>query len=473
MRVVPQHAAIIGGGPAGLLSAIMLAQRGWERISVYDSRTEPPKPDDALWGAGERSYQLGLNGRGQTALRKLGALETVEAFSASVNGRLSLKAGEQPEESRLKPPGTPGAEKTYVTRVLQRDRLQSCLLREAAKYPQIGVEFGVACEGVYLEGDQPAVRFCAPAADEEGCELDGLIEDDRVQSYDLVVGADGVRSAVRESLSLYGNTRTVRFEDKNERRYKTLPLHPSAVAGTASDLNWGCRNASIDLGMDALPTMEGEMVAVLLVKPDTPVYKTIEGLASGADARAFFEESLPAIIPYVRDDDLERFVTRPISRLPSFSLVEGDIHASLDRGGVVLLGDAIKAVKPYFGQGANSALEDVTILADCLEECGDEPAAAAAAFTAARADDARALVRTSRSFDGRGPLGTARFLVPLLLDLQLNKLAPKLFTPPTLRGLQDERNSFTGLRKRKRAERTLLIAIVAALVGAVRRVACV
>ena len=139
----------------------------------------------------------------------------------------------------------------------------------------------------------------------------------------------------------------------------------------------------------------------------------------------------------------------------------------------MLLGDAIKAVKPYFGQGANSALEDVTILADCLEECGDEPAAAAAAFTAARADDARALVRTSRSFDGRGPLGTARFLVPLLLDLQLNKLAPKLFTPPTLRGLQDERNSFTGLRKRKRAERTLLIAIVAALVGAVRRVACV
>ena len=86
---------------------------------------------------------------------------------------------------------------------------------------------------------------------------------------------------------------------------------------------------------------------------------------------------------------------------------------------------------------------------------------------------ARAPASSSRSFDGRGPLGTARFLVPLLLDLQLNKLAPKLFTPPTLRGLQDERNSFTGLRKRKRAERTLLIAIVAALVSAVRRVACV
>jgi len=54
----------------------------------------------------------------------------------------------------------------------------------------------------------------------------------------------------------------VRFDDNNERRYKTLPLHPSAVPGTAADLNWGARNRTLDLGMDALPTVEGEMVAV-------------------------------------------------------------------------------------------------------------------------------------------------------------------------------------------------------------------
>lgn len=34
-------------------------------------------------------------------------------------------------------------------------------------------------------------------------------------------------------------TRTVRFPDNNERRYKTIPLHPSQISGTASDLNWG------------------------------------------------------------------------------------------------------------------------------------------------------------------------------------------------------------------------------------------
>ena len=48
----------------------------------------------------------------------------------------------------------------------------------------------------------------------------------------LCSGADGVRSAVRDSLEAAegSRTRTVRFADTNERRYKTLPLHPSTRA---------------------------------------------------------------------------------------------------------------------------------------------------------------------------------------------------------------------------------------------------
>jgi len=137
----------------------------------------------------------------------------------------------------------------------------------------------------------------------------------------------------------------------------------------------------------------------------------------------------------------------------------------------VLLGDAIKTVKPYFGQGANSALEDVSVLDACLEDARDEPAAAAAAFTAARAADARALVRISRGFDGAGRLGTARFLVPLLLDLQLHRLAPRLFSPPLLRALQDESKRFSALVWTKRRERALLAGLVALAAAGLRATA--
>ena len=80
---------------------------------------------------------------------------------------------------------------------------------------------------------------------------------------------------------------------------------------------------------------------------------------------------------------------------------------------------AAQAVKPYFGQGANSALEDVEILDDCLTESRDDALGAALRFSAKRADDARALVKISRGFDGRGKLGTARFLVPLRATMRL------------------------------------------------------
>jgi 2-polyprenyl-6-methoxyphenol hydroxylase-like FAD-dependent oxidoreductase len=174
----------------------------------------------------------------------------------------------------------------------------------------------------------------------------------------------------------------------------------------------------------------------------------------------------PALLPFADDAELGRFAARDESRLPSFQLVEGPVHA----GPVVVLGDAIKAVKPYFGQGANSALEDVAILDDCLDDAPDA-AGAAALFSERRAEDARALVRISRGFDGRGPLGTARFLAPLLLDAKLSKAFPRLFSPPLLRAIQNEDNSFHALRVAKRRERCAQAAALACAL-AVGRALC-
>ncbi|KAH8075607.1 FAD binding protein [Aureococcus anophagefferens] len=365
--------------PAGLLSAIALARRGWA-VDVFERGAAPPA-SSACWGAGERSYQLGLNGRGQKALRRFGVMDRVDARAASVRGRLSIGADGNLTETRLTPPGEPGAEKSYVTRVMQRDRLQACLLEAVGDYERVAVHFGVACDGVGL-GDRPTLALDPP----------------RERTWDLVVGADGVNSHVRAALegAPGSTTRCVRFENRNERRYRTIPLHPSRVPGTPTDLNWGFRNASAGLGMDALPTLEGEMVAVLLFKPDSPVSRRLAALET-AD-------------------------------------------------------DGARAVKPYFGQGANSALEDVAILDDCLDDAPDA-AGAAALFSERRAEDARALVRISRGFDGRGPLGTARFLAPLLLDAKLSKAFPRLFSPPLLRAIQNEDNSFHALRVAKRRER--------------------
>jgi NAD(P)-binding Rossmann-like domain len=82
---------IIGGGPAGLASAIMLARRGYTNIKVFDRLAEPSAPDDSsVWNDFEtgRNYNIGVNGRGQRALAELDVLTKVDSFSAKCIGRL-------------------------------------------------------------------------------------------------------------------------------------------------------------------------------------------------------------------------------------------------------------------------------------------------------------------------------------------------------------------------------------------------
>ena len=213
------------------------------------------------------------------------------------------------------------------------------------------------------------------------------------------------------------------------------------------------------------------MVAVILFKPESEVREQIDALETGAAARTWFASSLPQLLPYLDDEDLGRFAARPIGRLPSFQLVEGDLHASTSKGGVVLIGDAIKAVKPYFGQGCNSALEDVAVLATCLDDAADDPSKAAPLYTRARSPDTRALVSISRSFDGKGRLGTLRFVGPLVIDSALHRVLPRIFSPPLLRAIQDEKVTFSGVLRRKRIDRLVLFGTLAAAVVALRAAA--
>ena len=94
----PKKPVIVGSGPAGLACAIMLAKRGWSNIQVYDRLGEPPAITSDEWKDAERSYLIGLNGRGQTALKALGVFDEVDALCADVTGRREWTPGS--EESK-------------------------------------------------------------------------------------------------------------------------------------------------------------------------------------------------------------------------------------------------------------------------------------------------------------------------------------------------------------------------------------
>eukprot|EP00804_Cyclotella_cryptica_P023330 CCRYP_000483-RA/>CCRYP_000483-RA protein AED:0.18 eAED:0.18 QI:0/0/0/1/0/0/2/0/187 len=141
--------------------------------------------------------------------------------------------------------------------------------------------------------------------------------------------------------------------------------------------------------------------------------------------REFFDVKYPQFSPLIGDVVMSDVAKKGVSTLPGFCFAVPRLH---EGGRTVILGDAVHTVKPYYGMGANSGLEDVSILSDALNSTPDLPSAVQQ-FTKQRATDSRALITLLRGMDRPGKIGTMQFVFPLIQDSIFHKLSPKIFDP--------------------------------------------
>jgi 2-polyprenyl-6-methoxyphenol hydroxylase-like FAD-dependent oxidoreductase len=438
---------VVGAGPAGLTTAIMLARRGYTSVKVYERLLAPPPPNDAVWDDFEnptsRNYNIGVSLRGQKAMTKLEVLDKIDSYSAKCVGRMEWS----PETKGL-PKETISKGKIYDPKIIQRERLASCLLEEIhTKYNEsVSVSYETECTNLEWKENK----------DDEICLLKFVQKDQKgvsssgkewTEESRFVIGADGAASAVRKAMVSDGESKKNGFfvrnyEDKNVRVYKTIPLHfPKGVDKNGKkwrgDLNYSVRTKS-DINIDALPTKEGPYYGVVLYRPWD---ERMNNMKTGSDAKAFFDEVLPMFSSIVRDGDLERFAQQKESKLPRFSYVGPVLH----RGQTTcLLGDCIHTVKPYFGIGVNSGFEDVMVLDDALNSCNDDIPSALVKYSELRAKDTEAVVKVFQRLDG----GFFSFVFPLIIDGIFNGIAPAIFTPNILRSMQDPTRKFSEVKNR-------------------------
>ena len=310
-----RHAEIAGGGIGGLAAAAALAQRGWT-VTVHER-----DPELRAYGAGIFIYENGLR-----VLAALGALDGALAGADPAcrretrdrNDRLVAVA---PLSQR------PGAR--VVTIVRQR-LLQS--LRDAA----VGA------------GAQIVTNSTAVGATPEG-EL--LLTDGARRPADLVIGADGVNSKVRDSVGLLrlrrklkdGGIRLLIERTGEERGGDSVCFEH--WSGQRRIVQVPCSREQIYIALGALAA---DTAAI-----SVPVNKAV------------WKESFPSLAPLI-----ERI--GPEARWDRFETIKLHRWSS---GRVAILGDAAHAQPPNLGQGGGCAMMSALGLAVALEEIRDVPAA--------------------------------------------------------------------------------------------------
>lgn len=249
-------------------------------------------------------------------------------------------------------------ERKYTTRVLPRDKLVSVLHQHIQhKYSDqidLHYEYDVRPVDFHAQGgDRVVVEVAKCAA--------GASENWKPVSASLVVASDGSSRTFADRMQeedrdgMVENPFTVvRYEDDNRRIFKKIPFR--LPNDWRRDLNYSVRSEGGRVLFDALPANDrGDYVGILLLRGDDEM---AQADVDPIKFRDFLDEVVPGFNSMFEDETIIAVAKSASSPLPLFRYVTPRMHQGKR---TVLLGDCAHTLKPYFGMGANSALEDVKV----------------------------------------------------------------------------------------------------------------
>jgi kynurenine 3-monooxygenase len=390
---------IVGAGPSGLLLAHYLLRRDDKyQIDIYERRSDPRIVSFST----SRTFPISLNERGINALSKIDGLgEAVKAISLPVMGGVfHQKNG----KTRFSPKNKP-----LIT--LDRTKLAIVMLETLTQ------RYDSSCLKINFNYQTTQANFADKKIRLKNLET----EVDFTVNYDLLIGADGAKSVVRENFSDTEYFECVQEYVPND--YKSL-FFPRPDENLATNLKPG--------NIHSWMLNDGTIVLLLFQSDGTvsgvihfPHQKNqVANLATKEDVFKFFLDNFSEIGQLMTDEEAEAFLNRPISRMQT-------IRCSRYHQGdsVLLIGDAAHAVSFFIGQGCNASLEDVVIFDNLLDEYSDNLALSLKQFTIKRQEDGHALVELGNNTFPLAKGLFIEFLVRELVAKTLHKLFPNRCAP--------------------------------------------
>jgi salicylate hydroxylase len=382
---VTGRALIAGAGIGGLTAALALHRLGIE-VAIFE-RTAVLEE----FGAG-----IQLTPNATRILAKLDILEAVQSRAMTprairiLRGRDGAPLLSLPLHSAVARWGAP-----YL--VIHRADLQRALVESIAR--QSGIRLTLAAEVAGLAGDNEGVKV--------GVKRGPIGVSERA---DFLVGADGLRSIVRERLGL-GDRDAAVFSGRVAFRAQ---IDAGLVAAPLRE-----EEVTLRLGAKAhlvhYPLRNGSIVNVVAVIESDWRDRKDDFRWDGIADRGSLDRAFAAWSPDARA------LIAAAQEWRAWPLYERDPIADFAAGRVALLGDAAHPMAPFLAQGAAQAIEDAGALADCLEASMD-PSEALAAYSrnrAPRAGRVQAEAKAqARLYHLSGVFGFAR-------DLGMRALGPE------------------------------------------------
>jgi kynurenine 3-monooxygenase len=396
MKAAPDKITLIGAGLNGPLLAALLVQRGFA-VEVYERR---PDMRRVRMSAG-RSINLALSTRGIHALQQAALWERMRSIILPMRGRMMHSIG---EELTFQPYGKNEAE---VINSISRAELNIALINAAEEHGAT-IHFNRRCTGYDLKTGAIRIR------DEETGE-------EMMLEAGVVIGCDGSASSIRmEMLKLSRFNFSQQYLDYG---YKELTIpagpHGEHLLETHALHIWPRGNHMLI----ALPNIDGTFACILFLPFDGA--DSFAGLTTPAQVDRFFESRFPdavRLMPQLADN----YFTNPMGAMVTIKCSPWHVE-----GKALLLGDAVHAIVPFFGQGINCGFEDCTCLVELLDRHGADWPRLFAEFERDRKvnTDAIADMAIENFAEMRDRVADSRFLFRKKVELALEARYPQLFVP--------------------------------------------
>ncbi|MEZ4945262.1 MAG: NAD(P)/FAD-dependent oxidoreductase [Cyclobacteriaceae bacterium] len=392
MQTENKHIAIVGAGLVGSLLSIYLVKRGY-KVTVFERRAN--MREHILDGG--RSINLALSNRGIRALEYIGLAEQMKKMAIPMHGRMMHNVkGELTFQSY-------GKNGQFINSV-SRSGLNMMLMDEAEKQ---GVHFfyEYRCEDV--DFDKTEIKFQTYGSH-------------MTRKFDMIIGADGAFSAVREAMERKELTQST--IDSLEHGYKELRI-PSSDSGAfllqKNALHIWPRESFM---LIALPNPDASFTCTLFLPFEGK--ESFKNLNSPESITKFFQTYFPDTVPLMDtlQEDFRDNATSSLVTVRCYPWVKNN---------TLLIGDAAHGIVPFYGQGMNAGFEDCFVFNELLDKHQDDWTAVLSEFQEVRKpdNDAIAQLALDNFVEMRDLVADEDFLLRKKIEAKLHEHFPDQWIP--------------------------------------------